>query len=152
MPVCCRCDGSGRCRSCACVKSGRPCVDCLPSRKGHCCNSTHASTNPPGPATDDEDRPSSFPSAGTSDTTNDYDIQELLTSSPGPSSGISAILDDVIMDASNPDPLEEIHVRTLPSFKPAQNMTASWGDLSGEEFTKAIDDAHAQVIHWRPNL
>ena len=31
-------------------------------------------------------------------------------------------------------------------------MTASWGDLSGEEFTKAIDDAYAQVIHWRPNL
>ena len=38
MPVCCRCNGSGRCMSCSCVKSGRPCVDCLPSRKGHCCN------------------------------------------------------------------------------------------------------------------
>lgn len=31
-------------------------------------------------------------------------------------------------------------------------MMALWGDLSGEEFTKAIDDAYAQVIHWRPNL
>ena len=38
MPICCRCNGSGRCKACSCVKSGRPCVDCLPSRNGHCSN------------------------------------------------------------------------------------------------------------------
>ena len=38
MPVCCRCNGSGRCKACSCVKSGRSCVDCLPSRNGHCSN------------------------------------------------------------------------------------------------------------------
>ena len=30
-------------------------------------------------------------------------------------------------------------------------MNSSWGDLSGEEFTKVIDDAYAQVVHWRSN-
>lgn len=34
----------------------------------------------------------------------------------------------------------------------ASSMTSSWGDLSGEEFTKVIDDVYAQVVHWRPNL
>ena len=40
MRVCCRCNSSGRCMSCSCVKSGRTYVDCLPSRKGHCNNVT----------------------------------------------------------------------------------------------------------------
>ena len=43
-------------------------------------------------------------------------------------------------------------IQILPSFKPASSMNLPWGDLSGEEFTKAIDYAYAQVVHWRPNL
>ena len=38
MPVCCRCNGSGRCKTCSCVKSGRQCVSCPPARNGHCSN------------------------------------------------------------------------------------------------------------------
>jgi len=111
MPVCCRCNGSGRCRSCTCVKSGRPCVDCRPSRKGHCCNNAHtptsstSSTTTPALTTDNGNLLSSSPSADTSDTVNLYVTRELLTSHPSLSSG--AILDDV-----NPSPMDEI--RTLP--------------------------------------
>ena len=48
MPVCCRCNGSGRCISCSCVKSGSPCVNCLPLRNGHCGNAgIRALTSPP---------------------------------------------------------------------------------------------------------
>ena len=42
--------------------------------------------------------------------------------------------------------------QTLPSFKSVSRMSSSWGDLSEDEFTKAIDSAYAQVVHWRPNL
>ena len=93
MPVCCRCNGSGRCRSCACVKSGRPCVDCLPSRKGNCCNNAHTSTSStssistPALTTDNGNLPSSSPSADTSDTVNLHVTRELLTSHPSPSLG-----------------------------------------------------------------
>ena len=31
-------------------------------------------------------------------------------------------------------------------------MNSPWEELSGEEFTKAIDDAYAQVVHWRSYL
>ena len=43
MPLCCRCNGSGRCKSC---KLGRMCVDCLSLSKGHCenCNNLTTST------------------------------------------------------------------------------------------------------------
>ena len=33
-PVCCRCNGRGKCMSCVCVKQGRVCTSCLPSRTG----------------------------------------------------------------------------------------------------------------------
>ena len=36
--MCCRCNGSGRCKNCSCVKNGSKCVDCLPARKGRCAN------------------------------------------------------------------------------------------------------------------
>ena len=36
--VCCRCNRAGVCRSCACVKAKRPCVNCLPSKQGNCTN------------------------------------------------------------------------------------------------------------------
>lgn len=45
MPTtCCRCNGSGRCRNCSCVKAQRQCTNCLPKRKGTCSNtnSPHA--------------------------------------------------------------------------------------------------------------
>ena len=38
MVYCCRCNGDGKCKNCACVKAGRPCTTCLPARRGHCSN------------------------------------------------------------------------------------------------------------------
>lgn len=37
--TCCRCNGNGRCYNCSCRKLGKPCVNCLPLRKGRCQNS-----------------------------------------------------------------------------------------------------------------
>ena len=36
--ACCRCNCSGRCQNCLCVKSGRVCQGCLPQRLGNCVN------------------------------------------------------------------------------------------------------------------
>ena len=37
-PQCCRCNGKGRCRGCVCVRSGKACISCMPSRSGRCEN------------------------------------------------------------------------------------------------------------------
>ena len=37
-PQCCRCNGSGRCRTCKCVREGRTCVSCTPGRNRRCEN------------------------------------------------------------------------------------------------------------------
>ena len=45
MPVCCRYNASRQCKACSCDKSGTLCVDCLPSRNGHCSNLAVPSPN-----------------------------------------------------------------------------------------------------------
>lgn len=35
---CCKCQNTGVCKSCLCVREGRHCTDCYPSRLGRCCN------------------------------------------------------------------------------------------------------------------
>ena len=37
-PQCCRCNGSGSCKACVCVRNGRACTNCTPSQNGRCKN------------------------------------------------------------------------------------------------------------------
>ena len=49
MVLCCRCNRTGQCRGCACVKAGNLCSNCLPSRLGSCSNvspAINANTTP----------------------------------------------------------------------------------------------------------
>ena len=47
MP-CCKCNRTGSCKGCACVKAGKPYANCLPSKLGSCTNSS--STQKPSTA------------------------------------------------------------------------------------------------------
>ena len=42
---CCKCNPTGRCGNCACVKANKKCCGCLPSRLGHCLNVGITSTH-----------------------------------------------------------------------------------------------------------
>ena len=42
--TCCKCNKTGRCRNCSCVKAGIHCQSCLPSRLGSCSNITSTET------------------------------------------------------------------------------------------------------------
>ena len=43
---CCRCNKSGRCTNCVCVKSSKKCSNCLPKWMGHCRNQAEMSLDP----------------------------------------------------------------------------------------------------------
>ena len=43
-PQCCRCNGNGRCKGCICVRGGKACTNCTPSRSGRCENFDGAAT------------------------------------------------------------------------------------------------------------
>lgn len=38
LKACCRCNRQGKCKNCSCVKQGKICAGCLPSREGSCSN------------------------------------------------------------------------------------------------------------------
>ena len=40
----------------------------------------------------------------------------------------------------------------LPPFKETTCDNTKWQDLSGQEFSVAIDEAYSQTVHWIPNL
>ena len=40
----------------------------------------------------------------------------------------------------------------LPSFEPLPDPDYRWNDLTGPEFSNAINDAYNQLVHWKPNL
>ena len=49
MPPCCRCNSSGKCQGCSCVKGKVPCTSCLPMKCGTCSNAAAALTPAPAP-------------------------------------------------------------------------------------------------------
>ena len=48
-PICCRCNGQGKCKNCVCVKQGRVCINCLLSPAGVCQNLAAPALPPPVP-------------------------------------------------------------------------------------------------------
>ena len=140
MPVCCRCNGSGRCKACSCVKSGKPCLDCLPSRNGHCNNNETLTSAGP------EHHPPMLlppipPSLATPATPATLDSPHYLAEANTPS--LDMDMRDAILDDATPD----AHARALPLFKPMSCLNCTWGDLSGQEFSDAIDNAYSQMVH-----
>ena len=153
MPLCCRCNGSGHCKSCSCVKSGRQCVDCLPSRKGHCGNH--------GISTSAEVTLTSSSSGRATPTTPQFPSQPErplpvveTNSSDRDSSDTGYACDDSLHETTPGCFTTEdcADVVALPSFKPMSCLQCTWGDVSGEVFSNAINDAYREIVHWKPNL
>ena len=48
--ICCRCNRTGQCRCCVCVKAGKQCTHCLPGRLGKCSNAPTANPTVSGPS------------------------------------------------------------------------------------------------------
>ena len=79
-PVCCRCNSRGKCRPCVCVKQGRVCTTCLPSRTGGCYNVGIPSCSPViGPT------PVSAPPLSTTPSTTISPPRHIIATSPLPS-------------------------------------------------------------------
>ena len=58
------------------------------------------------------------------------------------------ISQDACVNSCIPSPIQH----ALPSFKPMSCGKGTWQDLTGVEFSAAIDDAYLQIVHYRKNL
>ena len=148
MPVCCRCNASGRCRNCLCRKSGRPCGNCLPHRHGRCQNS---STSPLAVSAElqinmeSQDAP---PSSRRDSATAPMPVHDDRSSCcPPHHEGPSTELESGISD-----PHRHVHDYPLPSFSHVHEPTFTWGNQDGSSFADSVTCCYAEVVRWKRNL
>ena len=110
---CCKCNGSGACKNCSCVKAGNACSNCLPSRRNGCHNPRNVQLFP-GSA------PSTVVASVDSSTSTSVNP-------PALSSGlVSLACDDAAVFQSTPTPLPDGTSpggNTLPAFVPMAEST-----------------------------
>ncbi len=125
MVLCCKCNKTGRCRNCACVKAGIQCQNCLPSRLGNCSNRQ--------PLLSEEGRA----------TARQPPLSETLLLEDDSEEEDPIMREDCHIDS------QQI---TLPVFTPLQEPNFSWGTTNGIELTNQMDQAYEQIILWKRNL
>ena len=141
MP-CCRCNRTGSCKGCACVKACNPCTSCLPSKLGSCVNCFVHSTvstlfNAP-PTTDlpANDVAAVFPAA---------EASEVSTSSP-PLPVWFTIETDTRQSPTSLDSESQVHLSC-----PAYNRI-NVGEFDIKSSGQIINAAYEEIVHFKPNL
>ena len=170
MVQCCRCNRTGLCRGCACVKAGRRCINCLPSKRGSCANTSV----PPQPP------PLTPPVTAQKRCRTDADLTVLASNSPFPSTccvpSIPMVSNSAVTNAQDtptaqlgasnscPPSLEKdscvstvsaspsTSILDIPAYHAAADITFSWSDLDLTSFCQSLKEAYAEIVHWKKNL
>ena len=140
---CCRCNGSGRCRNCVCVKANRPCSSCLPDRRGRCSNigSSSQILTACGATTTN---------SGGTDPVSERDGE----STPADDDSPADVDDDSPVDLLVPTQLsadrQDATIQELPCPAPMAEAHFTWGpgEVSAEQFIKSVKAAYSEVVHW----
>ena len=141
--TCCKCNRTGRCRSCSCVKRGFPCQGCQPMRLGNCENANPSQT----PSTSEE------PVTLTSNLTQSSEYRSTdsyLVESPEDSIDTAIISQPPITSLSSSDSATVDPI--LPPFVAAADPVFVWGECDATQLTDDLNAAYAEAIHWKMNL
>ena len=137
MVLCCKCNRTGRCRNCACVKAGKSCLNCLPTRLGQFTNSSIASSLPstlstvcpPAPAVPSSSPTSALPVSSPCHNPTSTQVMSVcgaMTSTP-----------DIPYPPSNPissSPTCSSSLPRLPASNPMAALNHLWSELDSASF------------------
>ena len=153
--LCCRCNRTGSCRGCACVKVRRQCSNCLQSWEA----AQTSSTPTPNTATPtmNQSATNTMPSLTLASNSSSalsgsaISAQSALrgngaTSTPGTQSNSatqSTQQADSILCPPRP--------QQLPTFQLMNTPVFSWGIHNAEDFSHALEATYSEVVHWRIN-
>ena len=174
MVLCCRCNRTGQCRGCACVKAGNLCSNCLPSRLGSCSNVSPAINanimirhvpvyNETSTTTPTSSRTATTPTSTTSCShtpaaaaaaaslaVSNSEVastsETLIQQQPNSNSSTPQCSGSPQRPSVPPPPLPN-----LPIFKPMADPNFVWGETDTVTFCKSIREAYNEVINWRKN-
>ena len=156
MVLCCRCNRTGSCRGCACVKARRQCSNCLPSKLGSCSNIPSTPTPSIATPTMNQSATNTMPSL-TLTSNSSYALsgsaisaQSALrgngaTGTPGAQSDSATSTQQADSISCPPCP------QHLPTFQPMNTPVFSWGIHNAEDFFHALEATYSEVVYWRMN-
>ena len=133
MP-CCKCNRTGTCKGCACVKAGLPCTSCLPSRLGSCMNSQQTQTQTA------QTPVNALPAAQLSDVP--PTIETLLpTEEDSPADGDSY---DDLLAPTQPPGVPDATIQKLSCPSPMVEAHFTWGswEVSSERYINSVKVAY----------
>ena len=141
--TCCRCNRSGRCRNCSCVKSGTPCQGCLPQRLGNCTNANGLTSN----QEQEQEQPPSVEqtSAQCSEGMNNIETEIVLEEEDF----YTSVIFDPSINAAVNSPNRSTVIWPLPTMEESNFI---WGNIQGKEFHVIVNQAYEEVVHWWRNL
>ena len=137
MP-CCKCNRTGSCKGCVCVKAGNPCTNCLPSKLNSCVNRPPDSSCPQPPSTV---------------LTPIYQFNAPQTADlPVDDAPISSAHTNLPFHPHDPPTNADYDPNTtLPSPEPVSMQGFTWGNHSAADFTNILEATYSEVVHWRRN-
>ena len=141
--ACCLCNKTGSCKKCACVKTGRKCSGCQPSKLGRCHNIDYGVMKPPAQLAS-ADHPSHTPATVSVSYSSDVDSSDTSFAN-------KPLEDEGDTDKSTSDGSSLNTKANLPGSSPMADPIFTWGSYSAETFTSSLDDIYSEVVHWRQN-
>ena len=174
MASCCRCNKTGRCRNCSCVKAGKQCLSCLPHRLGQCSNYSAATTAQPPALPSHSPTPHRTNGATTTHSPTPFrtgaatpvlptslpTLAQAL-SSPPPATDLPPPCQPASAAAMPSHPSDEEtqscigepehSIPKLPDFKPMASPIFGWGSHDSATIVTAFSSAYSEVVHWRRN-
>ena len=148
---CCRCNGSGLCKNCSCVKAKRACTDCLPGKNNKCCNRPSLNQNMPALSA------STAPSLSIDISTTSTTSVPPQTTAPESHNRLSAFQEkdgDIPQLTPTPLPtsLSTPVCLPLPRYKPVSKASFVWGMYECSAVVHQVDTTFDEAVHWKRNL
>ena len=135
--TCCRCNRSGSCQNCSCVKSKTKCTNCLPGRLNKCVNSSTPNS---------EDSSSNNSTIRQDESSaSDHCVSEV----EAPLSNDATVSGNFTSIVTDPSSIVE---PILPAPSPIAEPTFTWGNIDSTTFIDQINEAYDEITHWRMNL
>ena len=160
MPVCCRCNASGQCKNCSCKKSKKRCLNCLPSRRGHCANApsdtSSLETQRPQAQSLRRDGLPEVPNGGS----NPPEVNEEPTAAANftPANFTPANFAPTLEEPeftptfTSAENTPALWGEDLPAYLPPAAANFKWGVLDAESFAQSVNAIYDEVVHWKRNL
>ena len=154
MSSCCRCNGSGSCVNCVCVKAGNACTNCMPQRRGNCRNSiTNRSDFRDSSAVASQAMVPVQPSPSPTPP-QQLEIQSgvFLPSFTPTAQSTNSTITSQLVSPKTQDTADVTTIPNLPPYLPLRDLSLTMGAQDAAEFSHQVSEAYEEIVHFSPNL